>query len=164
MADKCGGQGYLFLAAAAKDCVVTWITNHNKAASRDWSVSLRVSKSRHQAMPVGHIGGYTFSQRLVPTLWCKQFTGDVTEVHLLYICTTTHIKQQIPMQTKIVLICIYLLSSTVYLLLSINHPLTTCQQANVNGQASEILSSAVKSTNNSFATSLFAGAKFTPTN
>ena len=46
----------LSFLAAAKDCGITWTTNHNKAAGCGWSLGPRVSQSQHHAMPVvGHI-------------------------------------------------------------------------------------------------------------
>jgi len=61
------GQGYLFLAAAAKDYGMTWMTNYNKSAGRGWWVSRWISQSRHHTMPDGHVWWLEF-RRLVPTL------------------------------------------------------------------------------------------------
>jgi len=43
------------MSAAAKDCGMTWTTNHNKDSRCDWSGSLQVSQSQHQAMPLSRI-------------------------------------------------------------------------------------------------------------
>jgi len=58
-----GRWGCLILAAATKNCGMTWTTNHNKAAGRGWSVS----QSQHHTKPVIHCRWHLSVATLVVT-------------------------------------------------------------------------------------------------
>ena len=63
MADQVADKHIYFLAAAAKDCEMTWTTNHNEATGRGWSVS----QSRHMSAIFGGSCRWLHLRRVVVT-------------------------------------------------------------------------------------------------